>query len=67
MASPTRFIARITSSGGIALSIPARANSAATKAFATPEAFRLMQGISTSPATGSHTNPKTFFKAIATA
>ncbi len=47
--------------------MPARAISAATKAPATPEALRLIQEISTRPATGSHTSPRIFFKAIATA
>ena len=47
--------------------MPASASSAATKAPATPEALRLMQGISTRPATGSHTRPRMFFKVMATA
>ena len=47
--------------------IPARASSAAVKAPVTPEAFRLIQGISTRPATGSHTRPRMFFRAMATA
>ena len=67
MVSPTFFMAQMTSSAGMALSIPARASSAATKAPATPEALRLMQGISTSPATGSQTRPRIFFRAMATA
>ena len=57
----------MVSSTGIALLIPASASSAAVKASVTPEAFRLMQGISTRPATGSHTSPKMHLIAIATA
>ena len=67
MASPTFFMARMVSSAGMALPMPASASSAATKAPATPEALRLMQGISTRPATGSHTRPRMFFRAMATA
>ena len=67
MASPTFFMAQITSSAGMALPMPARLSSAATKAPATPAALRLMQGISTRPATGSHTRPRIFFSAMATA
>jgi hypothetical protein len=37
----------------LAETIPARARSAASKAFAAPEALRFTQGISTNPATGS--------------
>ena len=67
MALPTAAIASTTSSTGITLSIPANAISAATIAWAAAPALRFTQGTSTSPATGSHTNPNIFFKAIATA
>ena len=57
----------ITWSTGTRLSMPARAMSAALTAFTAPMTFRLTQGTSTSPATGSHTRPIRFFSAIATA
>ena len=46
---------------------PPGAMSAALTAFTAPMTFRLTQGTSTSPATGSHTRPIRFFSAIATA
>src|SRR5690606_15040050 len=64
---PIRYIASITSSVGITLRTPARAMSAATMAMAAPIALRLTQGASTNVATGSHTRPSMFFKAMATA
>ena len=67
MLSPTDFIAWIHSSTGILLSIPARAISAAVKAMDTPETLRLIQGIYTKPATGSHTSPSWFLMAMAQA
>ena len=67
IARPTLFIAATTSSNGMRLSTPERARSAESTAFAAPIAFRLMQGHSTSPATGSHTRPITFLSAIAAA
>lgn len=43
IASPTRFIARIASSAGIGLRMPASASCAATRAPATPAALRWMR------------------------
>ena len=67
MESPTARMAWMHSSAGILLSIPARAISAAVKAMAMPETLRLIQGISTRPATGSHTSPSWFLMAMAQA
>ena len=67
MVLPTRRMATMTSSAGMRLEMPARASSAAMKAMAAPAALRLMQGISTSPATGSQTSPSWLFRAMATA
>lgn len=61
------FIARIASSAGIGLRMPASASCAATRAPATPAALRWMQGISTRPATGSHTRPNTLPREMDTA
>ena len=47
--------------------MPARAMSAALMAFTAPMTLRLTQGTSTRPATGSHTRPMRFFRAMATA
>ena len=47
--------------------MPASAISAAHRAHITPPPLRLMQGTSTSPATGSHTSPSWFLMAIAAA
>ena len=64
---PILYIAFITSSGGITLSTPAKAISAAAIAFDAPAAFLFMHGTSTSPATGSHESPSMFLSAIAIA
>ena len=47
--------------------MPARAMSAQLTAFTAPMTFRLMQGTSTNPATGSQTRPMRFFRAMAQA
>lgn len=67
MERPTSYMAIITSSAGILLLMPAKAISAATTADEAPTPFRFTQGTSTSPATGSHTNPSIFLSAIAIA
>jgi len=64
---PTSPMASMTSSTGIRLSMPARAMSAAAMALTAPMTFRFTHGTSTRPATGSHTRPIRFFRAIATA
>src|SRR5699024_5393707 len=61
---PILYIASTTSSAGIRDSIPAKAMSAAVKAFEAPAALRLTHGTSTNPATGSQTKPSIFFIAI---
>ena len=60
-------MASMTSSQGIALSTPDRAISAQDRALTAPITFRLTQGTSTSPATGSHTRPIRFWRAVAQA
>ena len=60
-------MASTTSSAGILFTIPAKAISAAINALPAPTVFRLTQGISTNPATGSQTKPNKFPKAIAKA
>ena len=55
------------SSAGIFGATPASAMSALEKAIISPETFLLMQGISTSPATGSQTRPSWFTIEIAQA
>ena len=64
---PTLRMAVTTSSKGMTLSIPAMTISLHSTALAAPMALRLMQGHSTSPATGSHTSPITFFISFAAA
>ena len=64
---PTSPMQSMTWSTGTRLSMPARAMSAALTAFTAPMTFRFTQGTSTSPATGSHTRPSRFFRAMATA
>ena len=49
------------------LVMPAMAMSATLTAFTAPMTFRLTQGTSTSPATGSQMSPIRFFSAMATA
>ena len=60
-------MASMTSSQGMTFSTPARASSAAVRALTAPMTFRLTQGTSTSPATGSHTSPSRFWRAVAQA
>ena len=60
-------MASITSSQGMAQVTPAKAISAAVRAFTAPITFRFTQGTSTSPATGSHTSPIRFWRAAAQA
>ena len=60
-------MASSTWSGGTRLVIPARAIWAADMASIAPMTFRLTQGTSTSPPTGSHTRPSRFFTAMAQA
>ena len=67
MSCETSSIAPMTSSGGIRLSMSARAISAAAIAFIAPAAFRLTHGTSTSPATGSQVSPSIFLRAMAQA
>ena len=67
MAAPTSAIASMTSSAGICPTTPASAMSAADTAFTAPITLRLMQGSSTSPATGSQTRPSRLVSAIANA
>ena len=57
----------MTSSQGMGLPTPARASSAAVRALTAPMTLRLTQGSSTSPATGSHTRPIRFWRAVAQA
>ena len=66
-ASPTARMASMTSSQGMALSTPDRAISAQDRALTAPITFRLTQGTSTSPATGSHTSPRVLDRAMAQA
>ena len=47
--------------------MPARAMSAQLTAFTAPMTFRLTQGTSTNPATGSQTRPMRFLRAMAQA
>ena len=67
MRRPTSPMASMTSSTGMRLSTPASAMSATLTAFTAPMTFRLTQGTSTSPATGSQMSPIRFFSAMATA
>ena len=57
----------MTSSAGILLTKPASAISALVKALTEPITFRLTQGTSTNPATGSQTKPNKLDIAIAKA
>ena len=54
-------------STGTRLSMPARAMSAALTAFTAPMTFRLTQGTSTSPATGSQIRPRKHWRLMAAA
>ena len=67
IALPTSAIASMTSSAGMCPTTPANAMSAAETAFMAPMTLRLMQGISTRPATGSQTRPSRFVSAMANA
>ena len=60
-------MARITSSGGTADRMPARAMSALDMAIIAPAALRFTQGTSTNPAIGSQTRPSMLLMAMAAA
>ena len=64
---PTTPMASMTSSQGMTPLMPHRAMSAQLMAFTAPMTLRFTQGASTSPATGSHTRPITFCRAMAQA
>ena len=63
----TLFMASTTSSKGISEISPMADMSQALKAWETPNPFRLIQGISTSPPMGSQASPSIFWRLRAAA
>ena len=64
---PILLMESMTSSGSIALLIPASASWEEVIALTAPDTFLLIQGTSTSPPTGSQVSPSIFLRARAAA